>query len=452
MQNSHPTFIEQIRLLYGEASESFFLAMDTVPQTAIRSNPFKPSDQFKDEASVPWSSHGKLLSNRPSFIADPLFHAGTYYVQEASSMFLEWAVNQILPNLRAESNALTVLDLCAAPGGKSTLLASILNENDFLLANEIIKSRVPVLKENLQKWGTMNVAYSSLDPRQFQALPHFFDLIVVDAPCSGEGMFRKDLAARNQWSPENVDLCAARQQRILDDVLPSLKPGGCLIYSTCTFNTKEDEVQIARLVQMGYEPIPLNVPSDWQLQNCEFGSVKFPFHLTPGEGFYLACLKKPAEEVQNRHIPKRKSLPYCTKVLSAYFSEWFLDAKSLSFIEHNGFYYAMHKHHETIWEQFLGSGIVFQVGMPIGELDKNKSLVPSHELAMCIYHQPKLPSIELDLNQAKQYLRKDMLQVPGATIGWNIVRYQGFALGWVKVLGNRINNYLPAAYRVLKSI
>jgi 16S rRNA C967 or C1407 C5-methylase (RsmB/RsmF family)/NOL1/NOP2/fmu family ribosome biogenesis protein len=452
LQNSHPQFIEQIRLLYGEASESFFLAMEAAAQTSIRINPFKNAHVFQDAENIEWCELGKHLKERPSFIADPLFHAGTYYVQEASSMFLYWVVRQILPELKKHTSAIKVLDLCAAPGGKSTLLASVLEEQDFLVANEIIKSRMPVLKENMQKWGTLNYACTSLDPKQFQALPHYFDLLVVDAPCSGEGMFRKDLESRNQWSPENVDLCAARQSRILEDVLPSLRSGGYLIYSTCTFNTKEDEDQINRLVEMGYEPVPITIPDTWQIQQCMQHTFKFPFHLTPGEGFYIACLRKPSNDNINHPIPKSKSLPYCNKSISAYLSEWFDKGASLSFIEHNGTYFALHKKHETIWEQLLGSAMVFQVGMPIGELDKNKALMPAHELAMSIFHNKNLPNIELNLTQAKQFLRKDVLQITEAALGWHIVRYNGFALGWVKVLGNRINNYLPASYRVLKAI
>jgi len=452
LQNSHLKFIEQIRLLYPEASESFFAALQQEPQTSIRKNPFKLSNQFETETTLDWCELAYLLKERPSFIADPMFHAGTYYVQEASSMFLHWVLKQVLPLLKKDSQALKVLDLCAAPGGKSTLIASLLHEHDFLLANEIIKSRLPILRENLQKWGTLNFACSSSDPKYFQNLPAYFDLIVVDAPCSGEGMFRKDEDARNMWSLDNVALCAARQQRILEDVLPSLKEGGILIYSTCTFNEMEDEAQIRNLVAKGYEPIFIECPSNWQMQACENNAFKFPFHLTPGEGFYLACLRKPrTEESSTKHL-RTKPLAYCNKAQSAVFAHWFQTDVALSFVEHNKVYAAITKAHEIIWEQLLGTGFVHQVGMPIGELDKNKNLVPSHELALSIFLNKELPSIHLDLMQAKQFLRKDNLQIPAAPLGWQLVKFDGFALGWVKVLGNRINNYLPAAYRVLKAI
>ena len=185
---------------------------------------------------------------------------------------------------------------------------------------------------------------------------------------------------------------------------------------------------------------------------CENNAFKFPFHLTPGEGFYLACLRKPrTEEYSAKHL-RTKPLAYCNKAQSAVFAHWFQPDVALSFVEHNKVYAAITKAHEIIWEQLLGAGFVHQVGMPIGELDKNKNLVPSHELALSIFLNKELPCIHLDLTQAKQFLRKDNLQIPAAPLGWQLVKFDGFALGWVKVLGNRINNYLPAAYRVLKEI
>jgi 16S rRNA C967 or C1407 C5-methylase (RsmB/RsmF family) len=198
------------------------------PPTSIRINPFK-SSALKTNEQVPWCPEGKYLETRPSFTFDPLFHAGCYYVQEASSMFIDHIIKHIRPN---KDEPIKVLDLCAAPGGKSTLINSALNSNDLLVANEIIKTRVPVLCDNLNRWGTANVIVSNNDPKDFSKLTGFFDMILVDAPCSGSGMFRKDPQAMNEWSAANVNLCQQRQERILADIYPALKEDGYLIYST----------------------------------------------------------------------------------------------------------------------------------------------------------------------------------------------------------------------------
>jgi 16S rRNA C967 or C1407 C5-methylase (RsmB/RsmF family) len=202
-------FKQEIRRLFGETvSESFFMAIANDPTTSIRLNPFKPSSAFKEETPVEWCNNAKYLQERPSFIIDPLFHAGAYYVQESSSMFLHHALKQLLAQF---TKPIKVLDLCAAPGGKSTLINSLLKKEDLLVSNEIIRSRVDVLDENLMRWGQSNVFISNNDPKDFSALKNYFDVIVVDAPCSGEGLFRKDKKAVDEWSESNVTLCAGRQ-------------------------------------------------------------------------------------------------------------------------------------------------------------------------------------------------------------------------------------------------
>lgn len=238
MQQLPEKFVEKVRSLIPQEAELFFDAIANEPATTIRLNPLKKTEAFTYAESVPWISHARYLDKRPSFVADPLFHAGAYYVQEASSMFITKIIEHITSK---NSSKCYVLDLCAAPGGKSTLLLDHLDDSCLLVANEIIKSRVNILEENCIKWGRSNLMVTNNDPKDFTSLTNFFDIIVVDAPCSGEGMFRKDKNAISEWSEENVQLCSHRQQRILADVLPALKPGGFLIYSTCTFNTSENE-------------------------------------------------------------------------------------------------------------------------------------------------------------------------------------------------------------------
>ncbi|MGZ3814731.1 MAG: hypothetical protein ACXVJN_23130 [Mucilaginibacter sp.] len=221
----------------GFDSENFTKAHQiSESPTSIRLNPFKISS-IKGDSRVPWCNEGFYLDSRPSFTFDPLFHAGCYYVQEASSMFID----HILHYINKDSDGIKVLDLCAAPGGKSTLINSALKSNDLLVANEIIKTRVPVLTDNLTRWGTSNSIVTNNDPKDFGRLKGFFDIILVDAPCSGSGMFRKDPAAMNEWSEANVNLCHQRQERILADIYPSLKEDGYLIYSTCSYSVEENE-------------------------------------------------------------------------------------------------------------------------------------------------------------------------------------------------------------------
>src|ERR1044071_5586576 len=199
---------------------------------------------------IPWTEYGHYLSQRPSFTFDPLFHAGCYYVQEASSMFLEQALKQTIDL----SKPLRVLDLCAAPGGKSTHILSLISKDSLLVSNEVIRSRAKILKDNIVKWGYSNVVVTNNDPKDFQRLENHFDVIVVDAPCSGSGLFRREPEAIEEWSINNVQLCCQRQQRILADIIPALKGGGILIYSTCSYSPQEDE----QIVQWMRNEFPLD--------------------------------------------------------------------------------------------------------------------------------------------------------------------------------------------------
>ena len=243
-------FEERMRKLLPEESEAFFAALQTEPPVSIRLNPGKPvpiSRLFPDEQiglPVSWCESAYYLKSRPVFTLDPCLHSGTYYVQEASSMFLYHIFGQILP-----AHPVRVLDLCAAPGGKSTLIASRLSSGSLLVANEVIRSRAGILKENMIKWGTSHVVVTNNDPADFHHLKGAFDIIVVDAPCSGEGMFRKDPGAIQEWNESNLQLCSERQQRILADIWPCLKPSGFLVYSTCTYNPGENEAILERLIR-----------------------------------------------------------------------------------------------------------------------------------------------------------------------------------------------------------
>ena len=278
-------FINDLRDSLGvERADRLLVALSTEPEVSVRVNPDKLSlmalrEHFGALAGDPvtWAADEAFyLTERPSFTLDPLFHAGAYYVQEASSMYVGKLFERAKAILGKE--AMRVLDLCAAPGGKTTQLLSHLDDSSLLVANEVVPSRATILAENVARWGRSNVAVTQSDPAAFGALRGFFDIAVVDAPCSGEGMFRKDERAVAEWSPANVGLCAARQRRILADFWPSLRPGGFLIYSTCTFNRQEDEDNV-----------------DWICR--ELGAERLDMrHFYPGEdrgeGFFAALLRK----------------------------------------------------------------------------------------------------------------------------------------------------------------
>ncbi len=264
---------------------------ENAPITSIRLNPEKQITQHESwqTKEVPWCSEGRYLATRPSFTQDPFLHGGGYYVQEASSMFI-W---HILSQLFKRTDPLQILDVCAAPGGKSTLLASYFQEA-LLVANEVIKSRAGILVENLVKWGSPNTVVTNNDPTHFKQLPGFFDLMLVDAPCSGSGLFRKDPAALDEWSEEAVMLCSRRQQRILADVLPALKEGGILLYATCSYSVEEDEAITKWLMEeMQMEAVHISVPAAWGIVAADIpGAFRFFPNRLAGEGFYLSVLRK----------------------------------------------------------------------------------------------------------------------------------------------------------------
>ena len=281
-------FIQHISNCKGFDEVAFTQAHQLPTPVSIRYNPQKPVEKMAGNP-VPWCAEALYLPERPLFVFDPLFHAGAYYVQEASSMFTGYLFRQFTD----DKKPLHILDVCAAPGGKSTLIAGLMSPQSLLVSNEVIKSRVTILKENIVKWGNPNVVVSNNDPRDFSGMNGFFDVIIVDAPCSGSGLFRKEPEAKKEWSIENVNHCSLRQQRILEDIIPALKPGGLLLYATCSYAYEEDEKIVEILLQNDFEPLPkISVPA-------EFGGIVFsksgyrfyPDKIT-GEGFFIAALRK----------------------------------------------------------------------------------------------------------------------------------------------------------------
>lgn len=415
--------------------------------TSVRINPAKPAEAFDNFPQpmqpVPWSRLGYYLSSRPSFTFDPLFHAGCYYVQEASSMFLEQAIRQCT----ADGAALKVLDLCASPGGKSTHLQSLLSEGSLLVSNEVIRSRAAVLKDNIIRWGSANVVVTNNDPADFSKLENYFDVVVVDAPCSGSGLFRRDPDAIEEWSENNVALCSQRQQRILADVWPALKPDGILIYSTCSYSREEDEAIVQWLRNdLGATSRGLILDKGWNIIATD-GGYRFWPDKVEGEGFFLACLSKPGGTYRTQIRIKRKPTPVA-KADQALLANW-INTNALSFIRHNDTVYAWPEYLAEDFSFLLQELRVMYSGVLVGELLRHK-LVPAHSLAMSTLMPEDISAAELDLDQAIRYLQRKDLVTGSFAKGWQLATYNEQALGWMNVLPNRVNNYYPRELRILK--
>jgi NOL1/NOP2/sun family putative RNA methylase len=420
--------------------------------TSVRFNPFKLTSSqntfLQISNQVPWCSNGYYLSERPSFTLDPLFHAGTYYVQEASSMFLEEVLKQTL-NL---DSSIRVLDLCAAPGGKSTLIQSLISGDSLLVSNEVIKSRVNILSENMTKWGAINVVVTNNDPKDFQRLPEFFDAIVVDAPCSGSGLFRKDSDAINEWSSDNVELCSQRQQRILADIIPSLKPGGILIYSTCSYSVQEDEdICDWLLSQDELESIQIQIQNQWDIVETNsdkfngFGYRFYPDKLK-GEGFFITSFRK-KETTTSKQIKPKTKLEFIKKSQETAIADWINQSENLIYFTHNNNAIALHKTNIDYLLMLQQSLYLRKAGLNLGTIIRD-GLLPSHDLAMSYLINKNVQSIELKKEEALNYLRHQPFEVETKYKGWVLIRYNEVALGFVKMMPNRINNYYPMEWRI----
>ena len=400
---------------------------------------------------VPWSSFGYYLTERPSFIFDPLLHAGAYYVQEASGMFVEQALKQTVDT----TQPLRVLDLCAAPGGKSTLLQSLISADSLLVSNEVIKSRAAILEENTIKWGGTNVIVTNTDPASFARLPNFFDVIVIDAPCSGSGLFRREAEAIGEWSEQNVQLCYQRQQRILADVWPALKQGGVLIYSTCSYSKEEDE-DIADWLMESFDTESMQLTTDASWNIVETTSPKRQAHgyrffpdKIKGEGFFISCFRKQEGDTTNLRPPKKSILQKISKNEAAIVQPWLQQTKPVQLWKQQdellAFPAALEKELLTIADTIY----VRRAGTTIGKI-AGTDLIPDHALAVSTLISDSIVAVSLKKEQAIQYLRKDEVSLSPDHKGWTLVQYGPYNLGWIKVLQNRINNYYPANWRILK--
>ncbi len=449
-----PEFESQmISLLGKEEFERFKLAINRTPKTSIRLNPAKSFLPDWPKTPIPWSSNGCFLEERPSFTLDPAIHAGAYYVQEASSMFIE----HILKSLEIPKGV--YLDLAGAPGGKSTLLSSYLGNEGLLLANEVIQSRAQILKENVIKWGLGNVVVTNNDPDHFTPLEGVFDLVLVDAPCSGEGMFRKDPQAREEWSLDHIALCSSRQKRIMDQAGALVKGGGYLIYSTCTFNEQENEDMIRFLTaEFAFEPIRIPLEESWGIvesvvdtEDGTFYGYRFFPHKVEGEGFFITVLKRP-DSASTQEPGRIKDFKH--PVLKALGDrECELLENELGF-DGKGKYYLLNDSYfrinRTFYRHFEKIALALSLryfGVELGKKQKNE-WIPSHEWALSILPKNGFTQVELSQKEAQDFLRKNEQDVDLLPKGWILFTYQNLPLGWGKNLGNRLNNYYPKEWRI----
>lgn len=437
-------FITQMQSLLKDEYEAFKNALESTPPTSIRVNDkmvYQPSNE-----KVAWCEPGYYLAERPLFTADPLFHAGAYYVQEASSMFLKQAISQHFPK------AHSVLDLCAAPGGKSTLLSQELPESSLLVSNEIIRSRAYILVENLIKWGNPNVIVTNNEPKDFALLPGFFDAVVIDAPCSGEGMFRKDPDAIQHWSEYNVKLCAERQRDILRSVWDTLKTDGILVYSTCTYNRAENEENIQWICkELGADLLTIDLVDNKNITPTDFGYRFYP-HKTKGEGFFLSVLQKTSESPSNTKHKKfdKKGIKIVTKENNNSLN--LLTPEKWTVLFENNTYNAYDNDRLSDYLIINQHLKCMHSGMVLGEM-KGRDFIPSSSMAFSKkLNKDSLNVVEVDYRSAIDFLKKDAIYLPDAQRGYLLICYKGLGLGWVKNMGNRCNNLYPQEWRIRMKI
>lgn len=445
-----PAFTERLSALLGpDEAERLCHALSESPYVSIRRNPLKANAIEPEGVSVPWCSEGRYLAERPQFILDPHFHGGVYYVQEASSMFIEQAYRTIGEAPRR------VLDLCAAPGGKSTLWRSLLPDGCLLVANEPLRQRAQILAENMAKWGHPDVVVTNAYPAEFAPLGAFFDIIATDVPCSGEGMFRKNPEAVAEWSPEAVARCAERQWQIVSDVWPALREGGYLVYSTCTFNREENEDNVDRICrELGAEPVAVAADTAWGIASDTTGRGLPVAHFFPhracGEGFFMALLRKTAEAPTPREKKKKtkqKSAPIAGGKVAA---QWLADDSRFTLFRPMPDCIAAIRStlHDDV-ARLCATIRALTAGISVAE-EKGRKLAPAPELALSAALRPDaFPEAPLTREQAIAYLRHEVVVLPpDIPRGYVVATYEGTRLGFLNNLGSRANNLYPSEWRI----
>ena len=449
-------FIAETRRLMGERAWEMVehAILDDLPPVSVRLHP-KKSEGFGMASPlatrVPWCPSGMFLPTREAFTFDPLFHAGAYYVQESASMFIDLVLRQYV------RQPVIMLDLCAAPGGKSTAARAALPDGSLLVCNEPVASRAQVLAENMQKWGHRDVIVTNNLPKDFRKTGMLFDVVLADVPCSGEGMFRKDPGAREEWSMQNVERCQALQREIVQHIWPCLQPGGIMIYSTCTFNQHENEDNVEWICrEMGAEVLDVDTDDSWGIR----GSLSQTFHkpvyrfipgFTKSEGLFMAILRKDGENETSRKGKKEngrkaKGKPQTPK-------GWeMMEEQGFEWRDNGAGLFAIPGQWASCHDRLDNSLRLLHAGIRMGEV-KGKELLPHPSLALATgLGTLPLPKYGLSYDEAITFLRKESLTLTGdRPRGWTTVAYNGLNLGFVKNIGNRANNPYPQGWKIKSS-
>lgn len=402
-------FTSYTSALFGTARwQRFMEAFDEPPVTSVRFNPWKMKNIFPQKTPVPWCENAYWLNERPNFTLDPLFHAGVYYVQEAGSLFLDYVLRQTV------FEPVLALDLCGAPGGKSTLMRAALPKGSMLVSNEPDRRRANILLENMLKQGHPDVLVTHNYPADFAKTNWNFDVILVDAPCSGEGLFRREESAVKEWSLSNVLYCQKRQRQILTDIWPCLRGGGLLIYSTCTFNTRENEENVRFICEeLGAEIVPIQTNAQWPITGSLLTGWNGPVYrfipgITQSEGLFLAVLRKKGVSQQPPILP----------------------GSARKHAQHNRLIHV------------LSDGI-------FKPEQKGNEFIPSAAEALATRPPTSYPRVALTREQALRYLHRESLVLPPHTpTGFVLVTYENQPLGFVKNVGSRANNLYPKNWAI----
>lgn len=442
-------FIHRIKDQKNIDSESLLNALSETAPVSIRINKSKWNMIPVNSKPVPWCANGYYLGTRPSYTLDPLFHSGCYYPQEASGMFIEEAIRQVSETMEN----ICVLDLCGAPGGKSTHLSDLIGDGSLLVANETIRPRAEILAETITKWGSGNTLVTRNDPSHFGKLPGYFDIILVDAPCSGEGMFRNSVAV-NEWSLENTVHCSERQKRILMDIWPSLKENGILVYSTCTFNPGENEENIKWLIEKNNaECIRLDVEGFNGITEIDFNGI-YGYGFYPdkvkGDGFFISVVRKTGKQEKTQIRSRKKAELRPGKNDIAIAEKW-THFSNDRFLKWGDEVFAVPYRMDDYIHLFQNLTVV-KAGTKLFTL-KNKDYLPTHELALSQFlRKDAFPIRDIKLGEALSYLRRDNFVLHESPAGWNLITYNGINLGFVKNIGSRFNNYFPVEWRIRMDI
>ena len=446
-------FTERMRKQLGaEEAESLFAALDSVSSVAVRLNPAKCGEEgvWSNGEAIAWSKNGRKLKERPSFTLDTAFHAGAYYVQEAASQFIDYII------AGEELQGKRVLDMCSAPGGKTTIYSTAVGEEGLVVANEYVRSRANVLADNVRKWGMGNVLVTNNAPEHIAQFEGWFDMVAVDAPCSGEGMFRKEEVAREDWSEEAVKMCAARQLSIVREAWQSLRDGGLFIYSTCTFNEDEDEGLLRAFIEETgdvFEPSQsVEIDDAWGIVKGEVGAFQtfrfFP-HKTDSEGLFVAIARKTEPTTQRTPKARKRVMQEVDKNSRKELAKWLQQPDNYTFAMVADTIYA-YPSVQFKAVQALSEGLTaIYSGVAMGQIFKGK-LKPDWALSQYIgFERTAVAVEEVDEERALDYLRKRDIAVGDMAEGINLITHKGRALGFAKRVGARCNNLYPNSLKIM---